>query len=231
MTPFQTTSAALIFAATLGLAPPAAAADGEAIRRAIDSFLENQAKTLPGPTHREIGTISASTIADGCRSISVSMPPDARAWGRIHVQARCTKGATWSLVVPVVIHVTADYLVSARPLRVGQTITEADVARRRGDLAELPANVLTDLAQAIGQNASIALPAERPLRADMLRKPVVVRQGQSTRVVSGGASFQVASEGKAMGNAVAGQVVQVRMASGQTVSGIAQADGSVRVAH
>ncbi|MCC6828765.1 MAG: flagella basal body P-ring formation protein FlgA, partial [Novosphingobium sp.] len=41
--------------------------------------------------------------------------------------------------------------------------------------------------------------------------------------------FQVASEGKALGNAIAGQVVQVRMNSGQTVRGLAQADGTVRV--
>ncbi len=222
--------------ATLGLlllagcfALPAVATESDAIHRAIDSFLRGQAKNLPGPAHHRIGSIAASGLAPGCRAISIAMSPGARAWGRTHVQARCTDGASWNLFVPVEIHVTADYVVSARPLRAGQTITEADVARRRGDLAELPTNVLTELAQAVGQNASVALPAERPLRADMLRKPVVIRQGQNTRVSSGGPGFQVASEGKAMGNAVPGQVVQVRMASGQTLSGVAQADGTVRV--
>ena len=94
--------------------------------------------------------IAAGGIADGCRKISVSMPPGGKPWGRTHVQARCTDGANWSLFVPVDIHVTANYLVSARPLRAGQTIAEADLATRRGDLAELPANILTDAAQAIG---------------------------------------------------------------------------------
>lgn len=208
---------------------PAMAAEGEPIRRAIDRFLEAQAKTLPGPARHSIGSIAASGIPEGCRNISVTMNPDARPWGRTHVQARCTDGATWNLYVPVEIHVTADYVVSARPLRAGQTLTEADVARRRGDLAQLPGNVLTDVAQAIGQNAGVAVPADRPLRADMLRKPVVIRQGQNAKVTSGGTGFQVASEGKAMGNAIAGQVVQVRMASGQILSGVAQADGTVRV--
>jgi flagella basal body P-ring formation protein FlgA len=225
--PTQASLRLLILAA--GFALPAMAAETAPIHRAIDKFLESQAKTLPGPTRYRIGSIAASGIAEGCRAISVSMSPGARPWGRTHVQARCTEGATWNLFVPVEIHVTADYLISARPLRAGQTITEADLARRRGDLAELPPNVLTDVAQALGQNASVALPAERPLRADMLRKPVVIRQGQSTRVISGGTGFQVASEGKALGNAIAGQVVQVRTASGQTLSGVAQADGTVRV--
>jgi flagella basal body P-ring formation protein FlgA len=210
-------------------APPATAADSEPIRRAIKDFLDRQAPSLPGPSRHEIGSIAASGIADGCRTISVSMQPGAKPWGRTHVQARCTDGANWNLYVPVDIHVTADYVISARPLRAGQTITGADLATRRGDLAEQPANVLTDTAQALGQTASVALPAERPLRSDLLRKPVAVRQGQGVRVISGGTGFQVSSEGKAIGNAVAGQVVQVRMNSGQTISGVAQADGSVRV--
>lgn len=208
----------------------AVAAESEPIQRAITGFLEKHAKTLPGPARNEIGTIAAGGIAEGCRRTVASMAPGARPWGRTHVQVRCAEGANWNLFVPVVIHVSADYLVSVRPLRPGQTLTAADIATRRGDLAELPANVLTDASQAIGQTAGAALGAEQPLRADALRKPVVVRQGQTTRVVSSGSSFQVASEGKAMGNAVAGQVVQVRMSSGQTVSGIAQADGSVSVA-
>lgn len=221
--------AALLALLACGIAASADAADSEPIRRAVADFLERQAPGLPGPARHEIGGIAAGGIADGCRKISVSMPPGGKPWGRTHVQARCTDGANWSLFVPVDIHVTANYLVSARPLRAGQTIAEADLATRRGDLAELPANILTDAAQAIGQTASTTLPADRPLRTDLLRKPVVVRLGQSTRVVSGGSGFQVASEGKALGNAIAGQVVQIRMNSGQTVSGLAQADGTVRV--
>lgn len=51
------------------------------------------------------------------------------------------------------------------------------------------------------------------------------------RVVSKGKGFQVATEGKALNNAAAGQVVQVRTASGQTLSGIARADGTVEISH
>lgn len=222
---FSPMAGALLFL----LSATASAGDEEAIRRAVDEFLLRQAKSLPGPARHDIGRIEASGVAPGCKSISVSAQAGSRPWGRTHVQARCTAGASWSLYVPVDIHVTADYVISARALRAGQTLTAADVTTLRGDLAELPANILTDPALAVGQIAASALPAERPLRADLLRKPVVVRQGQNTRVIAGGAGFEVASEGKAMGNALAGQVVQVRMASGQVISGVAQADGSVRL--
>jgi flagella basal body P-ring formation protein FlgA len=210
---------------------PARAADAEAIQQAIADFLRVHNKGLPGPARYSIGTINASGLSADCRHIGVAMDAGAPPWGRTHVKVRCTDGATWSLYVPVQIHVAVDFLVSARPLRAGQLIVEADIARRQGDLADLPVGVLTDPAQAIGQSAKTALPADRPLRADMLRQTLVVKQGQSVKVVSGGAGFQVASEGRALNNGAAGEVVQVRLASGQVISGIARGDGTIGIAY
>lgn len=203
----------------------------EPIQRAIADFLRIQNKGLPGQARYTIGAINAGGLSGGCRNIDVTMDAGARPWGRTHVKVRCTEGATWSLYVPVLINVAVDYLVSARPLRAGQLIAEADIAHRHGDLADLPTGVLTDPVQAIGQSSSVSLPADRPLRADMLRQSVVVKQGQSVKIVSGGAGFQVASEGRALNNAAAGQVVQVRLASGQVLSGIARSDGTIGVSN
>lgn len=208
---------------------PARAADAEPIRRAIADFLRIQNKNLPGQANFNIGAINAGGLSAGCRSINVTMDAGAPAWGRTHVNVRCTEGATWSLYVPVQIHVVVDYLVSTRALRAGQIIAEGDITRRQGDLANLPGGVLTDPAQAIGQSSAVSLPADRPLRADMLRQPLVVKQGQNIKVVSEGVGFQVAGEGRALNNAATGQVVQVRLVSGQVVSGIARSDGTVRI--
>lgn len=215
----------------LSFAAASHAADGEPVRRAIADFLKARSASLPGPARFDIGPIKADGLPEGCRDIEVAMDAARRSWGRTHVNVRCARGANWSLYVPVRIHVDANYVVSVRPLRAGQSVVAADLRLRRGDLAELPADVLTDPGQAIGKTLALSLPADRPMRTDMLRLPMVVRQGQNVRVVSGGAGFQVSGEGRAMANATAGQVVQVRLASGQVISGIAQDDGSVAVAH
>ena len=97
------------------------------------------------------------------------------------------------------------------------------------DLTDLPAGILTDPDQAVGRTLAVSLPAARPLRGDMLRQAIVVQQNQSVKVVARGSGFAVANEGRALTNAVAGQVVQVRLANGQIVSGIARAGGSVEV--
>ncbi|MGH8670660.1 MAG: flagella basal body P-ring formation protein FlgA, partial [Burkholderiales bacterium] len=41
--------------------------------------------------------------------------------------------------------------------------------------------------------------------------------------------FSVKGEGKAMGNAAQGEVVQVRVQSGEVINGVAKADGTVDV--
>lgn len=209
----------------------AQAADVVPIQRAIARFLDVQNKGLPGQSSYSIGAINASGLPDDCRHLSVTMDANARPWGKTHVNVRCTEGSAWSLYVPVDIHVLVNYVVSAHPLIAGQVISAADIRQRQGNLADLPQGILTDLTQAIGQLSRVSLPADRPLRADMLRQPLVVKQGQNVKVVSGGIDFQVSSDGRALNNAAAGQVVQVRLASGQVLSGIAQKDGTIAIAY
>jgi len=69
------------------------------------------------------------------------------------------------------------------------------------------------------------------MRSDQLVAAWAVQHGQSVKTVTHGAGFSVSSEGKALGNAADGQVVQVRTPSGQTVSGIARSGGIVEIRH
>jgi flagella basal body P-ring formation protein FlgA len=58
---------------------------------------------------------------------------------------------------------------------------------------------------------------------------IVIRQGQSVKVISRGNGFEVTNEGRAMSNAAEGQLAQVRMAGGQVVSGIARPGGAIEI--
>lgn len=75
----------------------------------------------------------------------------------------------------------------------------------------------------------MSIAAGRPLRADMLRQPIVIQQNQTVKLVSRGAGFQVSNEGRALTNGLEGQIVQVRLASGQVVSGVARTGGIVEI--
>ncbi len=205
-----------------------AQADETAIRSAVENHLQRQVRGLPGKASFVIESLSAAQFPP-CQTYDVFTTPGARAWGRSSVTVKCLAGASWSLLVPVRIQVIGPYLVSARAVSAGQTLTAADVSVQEGDLAELPAGTLTDSAQAVGQVAKSTLATGRPLRGDMLKARVVVQQGQTVKVVSRGPGFEAANEGKAMNSGGVGQVVQVRLANGQIVSGVASSDGHVEI--
>lgn len=204
------------------------AADSNAIRKAVGDFLQTQIKGLPGKASFSVGTVDAERLPAACGGYDVAMAPNARPWGNTQVSVHC-RGENWNLFVPVKIRVTADYLVSARPISAGQRLTDADLRLQSGELSDLPTGILMEKDQATGRVAVASLPAGRPLRSDMLRQPTVVQQGQNVKVVTVGEGFQVSNEGRAISSAVIGQVTQVRLNSGQVISGVAQADGTVEI--
>jgi flagella basal body P-ring formation protein FlgA len=203
--------------------------DPALVKNAIDTFLRAQSRGLPGEVSYTISGVDPNNHLAPCTALDVSMPAGAKAWGRTSVSVHCQETRGWTIFVRVHIRVVTDYLVTAMPLAQGQTVSAGDVARQRGDLSDLPAGILTDEREALGRTASMSVAAGRPLRADMLRQPVVIQQNQTVKVVSRGPGFQVANEGKALTNGLDGQIVQVRLASGQVVSGVARAGGIVEI--
>ncbi len=205
--------------------------DPDVVKRVVEDFLHVQTRGLPGQASFTVGMIDSHNNLAPCPALEAFLPAGGRPWGRISVGVRCQLEGGWSLYVPAQVKVMGDYFVTAKPLARGQAIAAGDLARRKGDLAQLPSGIVTEESQAIGKTLSISVQSGQILRSDILRAPFVVQQGQSVRVVSRGKGFQVAAEGKALNNAAVGQVAQVRTASGQTLSGIAKADGTVEVGH
>lgn len=199
------------------------------IQRAIADYLRVQTGSLPGQVTFSAGAIDSRLTLAACGALEVYSPPGSRLWGNSSVGVRCSAPIPWSIYVPVKVQVTGAYVVTSRALPAGQALTQTDLSVMQGDLAQLPAGVVTDPAHAIGKTLVSPLPSAQAVRADLLRTPLSVLQGQNVKVVSEGQGFSVSAEGKAVANAGVGQIAQVRLSSGQTVSGIARADGSVQV--
>jgi len=203
--------------------------DPAQVKSVVDAFLRTQVQGLPGEVTYSVGGIDPNNRLAPCAAMEASMAAGARAWGRTSVMVRCQDEKGWSIFVPVHIRVVTDYLVTAVPIAQGQTVTAGDLARRRGDLSDLPAGILTDEREALGRTASLSITAGRPLRADMLRQPMVIQQNQTVQVVSRGPGFQVTNEGRALTNGLDGQIVRVRLANGQVVAGVARPGGIVEI--
>lgn len=215
----------LIFAL---LAGSTAAVEFDLLTDTAERHLRQQSKGLPGRVGIAVGKPDTSRLPP-CSAYEAFTPPGARMMGKTTVGIRCLGPNIWSILVPATVSVTGNYVTTARPLAAGQAIQAGDLAVLSGDLSQQPTGVVTDPAAAIGKTPRNSLGAGLPLRADQLLAPLVVRQGQSVRVVSKGDGFAVSGEGKAMANASEGQQVQIRMNSGQTISGVARPDGSVEI--
>lgn len=200
-----------------------------ALRQLAEQYLLTQSAGLPGKATITIGALDQRMNLAACAAPQAFQQNGARTFGKTTVGIRCTAPTPWTVYIQAQVSVLAEYVATALPLVQGQPIDASQLVMVQGDLGALPNGVLTDMAQAIGKTSSMSLAAGAPLRSDMLRSKPVVQSGQTVRVVSSGAGFSVSGEGRAIGNAAEGQVVQVRNKAGAILSGIARAGGLVEV--
>jgi len=202
-----------------------------AVSKAVENFARQQTKELPGQVSLSVGTIDPRLRLPACSNLETFLPAGSRLWGNSTVGVRCSGETPWTIYVPVAIKVMAPIAVTARPLASGQTVSETDVTLQTDDLTQMPSGAISDPAQVIGKTMTGSIAAGQPFRLDLLRAPLVIKQGQMVKLVAQGRDFRVSSEGKAMANAAVGQSVSVRTASGQVVTGIAKPNGTVEVAY
>jgi flagella basal body P-ring formation protein FlgA len=238
--PAAAATAAALPAATAAAAPatpapaaaPATAAGRQStavLRSVVEQFLRVQSAGLPGEVSVTVTPVDSRLNLAACPVPQAFLAPGSRAWGKTTVGVRCTAPNPWTTYIQASVSVMADYVASAVPLAQGQPIEQSQLISMRGDLTALPAGIATDMSQVIGRSVNISLPSGTPMRLDVLRSKPVVQQGQLVRLVSSGAGFRVSAEGRSIGTAGEGQIVQVRTPSGQQISGVARAGGMVEV--
>lgn len=199
------------------------------VQVAAEDFLSQETRNLPGEVTISITPLSDDNRLSPCNKVEPFLAPGSKAWGRVLVGIRCMAGGTWTAYLRGQIKVTGSYLATGQALRPGQLLRPEDVELRTGELTQFPQDVLTDPAQVAGRVANVSIPAGQPLRNDMLRRAPAVQKGQNVTVFSRGDGFQVSTEGTALADATDGQVVQIRMTTGQVRSGIARPGGQVEM--
>ena len=222
-------AACLLFSSFVTYAQTQATQSPALVQRAVEDFVRAQTSGYAGRATFTLGKIDQRLAVPACAALEVFVPAGARLWGNSSVGVRCGAPTPWTLYVGVTVRVTGSYLAAARTIAAGQTLTQADLSLVEGDLTQFSTPIANDPAEAVGKTIGAPLAPGQPLRSDVLRVTPVIVQGQTVKLVSHGPGFRVSADGKALGNAAAGQLAHVRTASGQTVSGIARADGSIEI--
>ena len=227
--PFVRLTLAFLLAAVAASPAWSQEQDLRELQRTAEAYARSQTANLPGRVELTVSPLDPRIQLARCESLQPFLAPGARLWGGSNVGVRCLKPESWTVYVPVAVKVTGEVVVTSRPVRRGQVLGSGDVRLDSAELTQMPRDVLTELAQAVGKSTNAAFPAGFALREDMLRAPLAVTAGQRVVITFEGEGFSVTSEGKSLGNASIGEAVQVRSASGKLLSGVVQEPGVVQV--
>jgi len=200
-----------------------------AIQATVDSYIQEKLAAQSGERTVSVSRIDSRLKLSKCDQLEPYLPAGSRLWGNASVGVRCLAPNTWSLYVPVTIKVTDNVLVTVRPISAGQPVQTDDVQLQPRDITNFAGSALTSITQAVDKTVVAPVASGTILRLEMLRAGNVIQQGQMVKLVAQGSTFRVSSEGQAMGNAKAGQIVSVKTRSGQIIKGIARSDGIVEV--
>lgn len=120
----------------------------------------------------------------------------------------------------------ADILVPNRTIRPGNVITAGDILIMNGDHPDAFSNPL----DVIGQEARVALYANRPIRFDHIGPPAIVERNQIVQLKYVGSTLAITTEGRSLERGAIGDRVRVmNLSSRSTVFGFIQPDSSIKV--
>ena len=216
--------------ALLICSPPTWAADRQdhaRIREVALAYAQAQTRLLPGRAKIKIEDIDPRTVLPACSKLEAFLPGGSQLIGNTSIGVRCSQKPAWSIYLQARIRINVDMLVANRPLAQNTVLGINDFSFQNGELGQ--PGILTDPAQAVGKTLKFGIGAGQVLRQDMLRAPYVVLQGKTTDVQVSSTGISILATGQALNNGTAGQSIQLRMPSGQVISGIAMADGRVEV--
>lgn len=194
--------------------------DPATLQAHAEHFLATQTSGLPGKVSIQVKPPRGPLPA--CAVLDAFQPAGSRSIGKVAVGVRCLAPSPWTVYLSAQVRVVGSYAVTLQPLPANHVLSAADFTLREGDLGSLPIDVVTNVDDMAGYRTVSGLAAGAPLRNALLRPPLAVQQGQTTRVMLNGPGFSVQSEGQALANASRGDRVRVKTRSGQVISGIAQ---------
>lgn len=221
--------------ALLGLVWPLSASAGDArqepaaITAAAQRFVEAQLAGTQGVVAVTVAALDHRLNLPACEALEPFVSPGTRLWGQAAVGVRCQRPRPWSLYLPVTVSVRGPVVVASRAISAREDIRADDLRIEMQELTRFPGTPVSQPELAVGRHLERNLAAGEPLRSEMLRAAVAVKQGQSVIVTARGNGFAVAQEARALSNASIGQMVAVKTASGTTLRGMVGSDGRISV--
>ncbi|GEN23641.1 hypothetical protein HCU01_15900 [Halomonas cupida] len=163
------------------------------------------------PDNIGINVFPPAVSLDSCQQAEPFLPrDDTRLMGRVSVGLRCDTDGNRVRYLQAELHVYGERVIAARDINPGEMIQADMLATERVDLSRLPAQTLTDIDAAIGQQARRPLRQGQSLSEQVLSAPQLVQRGQLVSIEALGQGFRIRRQGEALDNGAQGDTVRVR---------------------
>ena len=113
------------------------------------------------------------------------------------------------LWVNAYIDVTKEVVVSNHSLRRHYVITKEDIRLEKMNLAELPANVITNPVEAIGRRTRRVIDPNLPIKVNFLEVPPLVKRGDLVTIVAESDTLKITTQGFVTEDGCEGEMVRV----------------------
>lgn len=150
--------------------------------------------------------------------------------GRINLNVSCPQQKRWSIYVPIEVNLFKPVVVSIAPIAKGTTIEPHHLELREMNVGKLNGTYFSDDSNIIGMQAKRPIKADKPLIAQHLEPPVIIKRGESVLITAQTAGLVVKIPAIALRDGRKGQQISVKnKQSNRIVDAIVRAPGQVSV--
>lgn len=192
----------------------------EEIVRLLEARLE---ESMPGKKIRihDLQVSERVPLPSGPLSLEVRLPERLR--GESLLAALIMKAAgreVKRVPLPARISISGKVVLTRRYLKRHHEIAARDLFVAEKNLLPLPADVVTDPAEAVGKRTTLTLNGEEILRSSMLETPPLVKKGDRVNLIIEREGFKITAGGEALEEGRRGERVKlINLASKKEISG------------
>ena len=145
-------------------------------------------------------------------------------WGNLTISAKCENSTKY---IQVYVAVTGSYVVANQSIGAGALMTEQMLKMQPGRLDKLPPNIILNKSEVLNHIALRNIDNGEPIKNSMLQKNWYVKAGQTVKVIVNGEGYSITSNGKTLSNGALGELINVKLNTGNVVEGVVSEDGII----
>ncbi|WP_280337996.1 flagellar basal body P-ring formation chaperone FlgA [Salinicola acroporae] len=149
--------------------------------------------------------------------------------GRVTVGVHCGSDSSRTRYVQATVSAVVRHLVASQPIEPGQRIDAMALDWQQTDISRLRRGYLDDPAEAAGMVATRRIPPGTTLTESMVRKPWMVKRGDTVVLTAVGQGFSVSRNVEALDNGGLGSTIRLKTENNQILQGRVTGQDRLRV--